>query len=48
MSDNETTIDLSKPVNFDYPEGFMEALEVLDFLPEEMRPQILLGLSAML
>ena len=47
MSD-EKTIDLNKEVNFDYPEGFMEALEALDFLPEEMRPQILMGLTSML
>jgi len=47
MSD-EKTVDLTKEVNFDYPEGFLEALEALDFLPEEMRPQILMGLTSML
>ncbi len=30
-------IDLTKEVDFSYPEGFQEAAQVLDFLPEEER-----------
>ena len=31
-------------VNFSYPEGFMEATNSLNFLPEEARAQTLIGL----
>ena len=33
MSDN-TPVDLTKEVDFDYPEGLQEAARALDFLPE--------------
>ena len=34
MSDNNN-IDKNKEVDFSYPEGFMEAVNSLDFLPDE-------------
>jgi len=35
MSDQDKSVDLSKPVDFSYPEGFMEAAAALEFLPDE-------------
>ena len=35
MSENTPEIDLSKEVDFSYPEGFMEAAQILDFLPDD-------------
>ena len=37
MSETNATVDLSREVDFSYPEGFMEATAVLDFMPEEAR-----------
>jgi hypothetical protein len=46
MTDQETTIDLDKEVDFSYPEGFMEAASVLDFLPEEARAGMVAAVSS--
>ena len=49
MAEKETTIDLSKEVDFTHPEGFMEAVASLDFLPDDnTRVQILNTLVRML
>jgi hypothetical protein len=41
MDESLTNTNLDKTVDFSYPEGFMEAASVLDFLPEEARAQML-------
>lgn len=43
MSEKNTMVDLEKEVSFTYPEGFAEALQVLDFIPEEERIGVLAG-----
>jgi hypothetical protein len=42
MSDSNQ-IDLSQEVNFDYPEGFIEASQIFDFLPDDQARAGLLG-----
>ena len=41
-------LDLSKEVDFSFPEGFNEALELLDFVPEEARLPLLAGFAGMM
>jgi len=41
MSEINDTVDLSQEVDFSYPEGFMEATKIIDFLPEEARAGLL-------
>jgi hypothetical protein len=35
MYDIDPKLDLDKPVDFTYPEGFEEAAAALDFLPDD-------------
>jgi len=35
MSDSNIAVDLTKPVDYTCPDGFMEAAAALDFLPDE-------------
>ena len=40
-------MDMDKKIVYTFPEGFQEAAQVLDFLPEEQREQFLMFLVGM-
>jgi len=46
MEDMDKQVDLSKPVDFSYPEGFKEAADCLDFLPEDAREAMVAAVSS--
>ena len=43
VADDGTAVDLTKEVDFSFPEGLREAAASLDFLPEDAREQMVIA-----